>query len=35
MKTFASEKGYPSCFVVAYRDGKRVKLSEVLSEDDQ
>lgn len=31
MKTFAQEKGYTSAFVVAFKDGKRIKLSEVLT----
>jgi N-acetylmuramoyl-L-alanine amidase len=31
MKKFAQEKGYSSAFVVAYKDGKKVKLSEVLA----
>jgi len=35
MKTYASEKGYPSCFIVAFKNGKKVKLSEVLKEEDQ
>lgn len=31
MKTFAQEKGYSSAFVVAFKDGQKVKLSEVLA----
>ncbi|WP_271855940.1 N-acetylmuramoyl-L-alanine amidase family protein [Patiriisocius marinus] len=34
MKTYAQEKGYSSAFVVAYKGGKKVKLSEVLSTKD-
>ena len=30
MKAYAREKGYDSCYVVAYRDGVKVKLSEIL-----
>ena len=30
MKAYAREKGYDSCYVVAYRDGEKVKLSEIL-----
>lgn len=30
MKTFAKEKGYASCYIVAFKDGKKHKLSEVL-----
>ena len=30
MKTFAQEKGYSSCYIVAFKDGKKLKLSEVL-----
>lgn len=35
MKTFAREKGYPSAYVVAFKDGKKVKLSEVLKSEDK
>ncbi|HPF10187.1 MAG TPA: N-acetylmuramoyl-L-alanine amidase [Flavobacteriaceae bacterium] len=35
MKTYAREKGYPSCFIVAFRAGQKVKLSEVLKDEDQ
>jgi len=31
LKTFAQEKGYASAYVVAFRDGEKVKLSEVLA----
>jgi len=30
MKTYAQEKGYPSSYIVAFKDGVKVKLSEVL-----
>jgi len=30
MKTFAVEKGYPSSYIVAFKEGRKVKLSEVL-----
>lgn len=30
MQTFAKEKGYTSCYIVAFKDGKKLKLSEVL-----
>jgi N-acetylmuramoyl-L-alanine amidase len=35
MKTFAQEKGYTSCYVVAFKDGKKKKLSEVLKSQDK
>lgn len=31
MKTFAREKGYPSSYVVAFKDGEKVKLIDILS----
>ena len=31
LKTFAQEKGYTSAYVVAFKDGQKVKLSEVLN----
>lgn len=31
MKTFAQEKGYASCYIVAFENGKKKKLSEVLN----
>jgi N-acetylmuramoyl-L-alanine amidase len=31
LKTFAQEKGYSSAYLVAFKDGKKVKLSEVLN----
>ncbi len=34
MKTFAREKGYPSSYVVAFKNGEKVKLSEILKEGD-
>ena len=30
MKTFARQKGYPSAYIVAFREGKKVNLPEVL-----
>lgn len=30
MKTFAREKGYSSAYIVAFKDGKKVRLSEIL-----
>jgi len=35
MKTFAREKGYTSSYVVAFKDGKKVKLSEVLNSSNK
>jgi N-acetylmuramoyl-L-alanine amidase len=35
MKTYAREKGYSTCFIVAYKDGKKVKLSEILKSEDK
>lgn len=35
MKTYAQEKGYPSCYVVAFKDGRKKKLSEVLKTPDK
>jgi N-acetylmuramoyl-L-alanine amidase len=35
MKTFAQEKGYPSCYIVAFKDGNKKKLSEVLKSQDK
>ncbi len=32
MKTFAREKGYPSSYVVAFRDGEKVKLADILAD---
>lgn len=30
MKSFAQEKGYATCYIVAFKDGKKLKLSEVI-----
>ncbi len=30
MKTFAKEKGYSSCYIVAFKDGEKLRVSEVL-----
>ena len=30
MKTFAKEKGYSSCYIVAFKDGKKLRVSDVL-----
>lgn len=35
MKAFAQEKGYSSCFVVAFKNGEQLKLSEVLKSEDK
>lgn len=32
MKTFAREKGYPTSYIVAFKDGKKMKLAEILKE---
>ncbi|MEZ4875184.1 MAG: N-acetylmuramoyl-L-alanine amidase [Flavobacteriaceae bacterium] len=34
MKTYAQEKGYPSSYIVAFKDGVKVKLSEVLKSEE-
>ncbi len=34
MKTYAREKGYGSAYVVAFKNGEKVKLSEVLKSED-
>lgn len=34
-KDFAQKKGYPSCYVVAFKKGKKLKLSEVLKSEDK
>lgn len=31
MRTFAQEKGYPSCYIVAFKDGKKQKLSSIIN----
>lgn len=33
MKTFATEKGYASSYIVAFKDGKKYKLSEILNKN--
>ena len=35
MRTFAQEKGYASCYIVAFKNGKKKKLSEVLNSQDK
>lgn len=35
MKTFAQEKGYTSCYVVAFKNGKKLKLSDVIKSEDK
>ncbi|MDC7993488.1 N-acetylmuramoyl-L-alanine amidase family protein [Altibacter sp. HG106] len=35
MKTFAQEKGYPSAYIVAFKKGEKVKLSQVLTSNDK
>jgi N-acetylmuramoyl-L-alanine amidase len=35
MKNYALEKGYTSCFIVAFKQGKKVKLSEILKSEDK
>ena len=35
MKTYAQEKGYPSSFIVAFKNGKKEKLSKILKKEDQ
>lgn len=35
MKTYARENGYPSSYIVAFREGEKVKLAEILREEDQ
>jgi|TARA_R100000479_G_scaffold70100_3_gene33763 N-acetylmuramoyl-L-alanine amidase len=30
MKTFAKEKGYSSCYIVAFKDGEKLRVSDVL-----
>ena len=35
MKTFAREKGYSTCYIVAFKDNKKVKLTEVLQSEDK
>lgn len=33
MKKFAREKGYASCYIVAFKDGKKQKLSSIINSD--
>ncbi|MBE9489200.1 MAG: N-acetylmuramoyl-L-alanine amidase [Bacteroidetes bacterium] len=35
MKKFAKEKGYDSCYIVAFKDDKKLKLSDVLNSEDK
>ena len=35
MKTFAKEKGYDSCYIAAFKDGEKLKLSDVLNSIDK
>jgi len=35
MKTFAKEKGYSSCYIVAFKKDEKLKLSEVLKSEDK
>lgn len=35
MKKFAKEKGYDSCYIVAFKNGEKTKLSEVLKSEDK
>jgi len=35
MKTYAREKGYSSCYIVAFKEGKKAKLSDVLKSEDK
>ena len=35
MKTFAREKGYPSAYIVAFKDGKKVRLVDILKSEDR
>ena len=35
MKKFAKEKGYDSCYIVAFKDGVKLKLSDVLNSEDK
>ncbi|MFT4697153.1 MAG: N-acetylmuramoyl-L-alanine amidase [Flavobacteriaceae bacterium] len=34
MKTFAREKGYSTCYIVAFKENKKIKLTEVLQTED-
>jgi N-acetylmuramoyl-L-alanine amidase len=33
MKTFAQEKGYTTCYIVAFKKGKKIVLSEALKSE--
>lgn len=35
MKTFAQEKGYPECYIVAFKNDEKLKLSQVLKSSDK
>ncbi len=35
MQTFAKDNGYPTCYIVAFKDGKKLKISEVLKSEDK
>ncbi len=35
MKTYAAENGFDSCYIVAFKDGKKLKLSEVLNSNNK
>lgn len=35
MKKYAREKGYPSSYIVAFKDGEKLKLSDVLKSEDK
>jgi len=35
MKTYAAENGFDSCYIVAFKDGKKLKLSDVLNSEDK
>lgn len=35
MRTFAQEKGYSTCYIVAFKNGEKLKLSEVLKSEDK
>lgn len=35
MKTFAREKGYPSAYIVAFKDGEKVRLADILKSEDR
>jgi len=34
LKTYAAENGFDSCYIVAFKEGKKLKLSEVLNSED-